>query len=174
MITRFVQSHLIWTAPQRIFSQRVLWIPPENIWLTHDRSTRSQMLFKIGGLKNFVIFTGNHLCWSLFLIKLFKKRIQHSCFPVNFRKLLRTALIHRAPKWKKQSCHGDRVCAMTIIINMSRLVSFGSELNVVNATAESYRLYILPGVYFPRCHLLKFTSCFKSRIETFEQWANYI
>ena len=28
------------------------------------------MLFKIGALKNFVIFTGKHLFWSLFLIKL--------------------------------------------------------------------------------------------------------
>ena len=28
------------------------------------------MFLKIGVLKNFVIFTGNHVCWSLFLIKL--------------------------------------------------------------------------------------------------------
>ena len=31
------------------------------------RSSRSTMIFKIGGaLKNFAIFTGKHLCWSLF------------------------------------------------------------------------------------------------------------
>ena len=35
-----------------------------------DRSSRSRMFFKIGVLKNFVIFTGKHLCWSLFLKKL--------------------------------------------------------------------------------------------------------
>ena len=34
------------------------------------RSSRSQMFLKIGVLKNFVIFTGKHLCWILFLIKL--------------------------------------------------------------------------------------------------------
>ena len=34
------------------------------------RSSRSQKFFKIGVLKNFAIFTGKHLCWSLFLIKL--------------------------------------------------------------------------------------------------------
>ena len=34
------------------------------------RSSRSQMFFKIGVLKNFAIFTGRHLFWSLFLIKL--------------------------------------------------------------------------------------------------------
>ena len=34
------------------------------------RSSRSQMLFEIDVLKNFSNFTGKHLCWSLFLIKL--------------------------------------------------------------------------------------------------------
>ena len=34
------------------------------------RSSRSQMFFTIGVLKNFAIFTEKHLCWSLFLIKL--------------------------------------------------------------------------------------------------------
>ena len=29
------------------------------------RSSRSQMFFKIGVLKNFATFTGKHLCWSL-------------------------------------------------------------------------------------------------------------
>ena len=33
------------------------------------RSSHSQMFFKIGALKNLAIFTGKHLCWSLFLIK---------------------------------------------------------------------------------------------------------
>ena len=32
--------------------------------------SRSQMLFKIGVLKKFTNFTGKHLCWSRFLIKL--------------------------------------------------------------------------------------------------------
>ena len=34
------------------------------------RSSRSQMFFKIGVLKKFAMFTGKHLCWSLFLRKL--------------------------------------------------------------------------------------------------------
>ena len=34
------------------------------------RSSRSKILFKIGVLKNFAIFTGKHPCWSLFKIKL--------------------------------------------------------------------------------------------------------
>ena len=34
---------------------------------TSFRSIRSQKLFQSGVLKNFAIFTGKHLCWSLFL-----------------------------------------------------------------------------------------------------------
>ena len=34
------------------------------------KNSRSLMFFKIGVLKNFALFTGRHLCWSLFLIKL--------------------------------------------------------------------------------------------------------
>ena len=59
------------------------------------RSSRSQMFFKIGVLKSFTIFSGKHLFWSLFLIKLhayiIKKRLQHMRFPMNIAKLLRTA-----------------------------------------------------------------------------------
>ena len=48
-------------------------------------------------LKNFKIFTGKHLCWSPFLIKLkekehnfFEKRLQHRCVPVNIMEYLGT------------------------------------------------------------------------------------
>ena len=49
------------------------------------------IFFKMGVLSKFAIFTGKHLCWSLFLIKLtacnfIKKRLQHRCFPVNIAK----------------------------------------------------------------------------------------
>ena len=62
-------------------------------------SSRLQMFFKLCVLKNFIFFTGNHLCWSLFLIKLqtfrraalLRKRLQHKCFLVNIAKFLRTA-----------------------------------------------------------------------------------
>ena len=33
------------------------------------------MFFKIDFLKNFAIFAGKHLCWSLFSIKLFRRAI---------------------------------------------------------------------------------------------------
>ena len=65
------------------------------------RSSRSQMFFKIGVLKNLAIFTRKYLSWSLFLIKLqakrpaflLKKRHQHRYFSVNIAKLLRTVFL---------------------------------------------------------------------------------
>ena len=50
-----------------------------------------------GVLKNFVIFTEKHLCWSLFMIKLqackfIEKRLQHWRFPLHVRKILRTPI----------------------------------------------------------------------------------
>ena len=50
------------------------------------RNSRSQMIFKIGFLKNFANFTEKHLCQILFLVRLhaFKKRLQYRCFCVKF------------------------------------------------------------------------------------------
>ena len=46
---------------------------------------QKQWLFKIGVLKNVANFTGKHLCWGQFLMKLLiKKRLQHWCFPEKF------------------------------------------------------------------------------------------
>ena len=44
----------------------LLFLP---LWITKFRSSRSIMSFKIGVFKNFAIFTGKDLCWSLFVIK---------------------------------------------------------------------------------------------------------
>ena len=54
------------------------------------RNSHPQMFFKTLVLKIFAVFTGKHLCWSLFLIKL--QAFKHRCFPVNISKCLRTAL----------------------------------------------------------------------------------
>ena len=64
-------------------------------------NSRSQVIFKTSVLKNFVILTGKHLCWSLFLLNyqdwrpafLYKKRLQHRFFSVNIAKFLRTPLL---------------------------------------------------------------------------------
>ena len=50
-------------------------------------------VFKMGVLKIVVVFTGKHLCWSLFLITFLARGLQQRCFPVNFAKFLRTAFL---------------------------------------------------------------------------------
>ena len=52
-------------------------------------------------LKNFAIFTGKHLRWSFFFNKVtcpqacnfIKKRLPHSCCPLNIAKFLRTPIL---------------------------------------------------------------------------------
>ena len=53
------------------------------------------MFFKIGSIKNFAIFTGKHLCWGLFLIKL-QTPIQTptEVFPVDIAKFLRIVFLY--------------------------------------------------------------------------------
>ena len=71
----------------KILVERVICI--SLIWNPNSRTSRSQMLFKIGVLKNYANFPGKHLCRSLFLIRacnFVKKSLQHRCFPVKFAK----------------------------------------------------------------------------------------
>ena len=58
---------------------------PEQLLYQTDKSSHQRCSKEEAALKNFTIFTGHHLCWSLFF-KL-KKILQHRCFPVgNFLK----------------------------------------------------------------------------------------
>ena len=64
------------------------------------RSSRPEVICKNGVLRNFIKFTGKHLCQRLFFNEVaglgafFKKKKRdsgtHRCFPVNFVKFLRT------------------------------------------------------------------------------------
>ena len=47
-----------------------LWPTQTGNWTPKSRSSRSQMFFKIGVLKNLINLTGKYLCWILSLIKL--------------------------------------------------------------------------------------------------------
>ena len=60
-------------------------------------ATEAEVFYRKGALRNFTKFTGKHLCQSLFFNKvagapatLFKKRLWHRGFPVNFVKFPRT------------------------------------------------------------------------------------
>ena len=65
------------------------------------RSSRPEVFCKKGVFKNFIKFTGTHLCQSLFFNKvaglrpatLLKKRLCQRCFPMNFMKFLRTPFL---------------------------------------------------------------------------------
>ena len=65
-------------------------------------SNRLQMFFKVAVLKNFAIFTGKHLCWSLFLIKYPAFRattLLKGGFPANIAKFLRTTFYRESLRW---------------------------------------------------------------------------
>ena len=54
------------------------------------------MFFKIGLPKDFAMFTGKHLCWSLFLPWLFLWNSSGCCFcSENVRKILRKAFVNQ-------------------------------------------------------------------------------
>ena len=70
-----------------------------------SRSSRFQMVFKIGVLKSFPNLTGKHLCSCLFLKSLqaegrnfIKRSLQHRHFPVKFTKLLRTHFLQNTSR----------------------------------------------------------------------------
>ena len=82
------------------------------------RSSHQRCSVKKGVLRNFTKFTGKQLCLSLFFNKvaglrpasLFKKRLRHRCFPVNFAKFLRAPFYRTMfeESWIKENpdkCH---------------------------------------------------------------------
>ena len=61
-------------------------------------AVKREVFYTKVALRNFAMFTGKHLCWSLFFNKVagpqlcnfIKKRFQHRCFTVNNAKFFRT------------------------------------------------------------------------------------
>ena len=72
---------------------RIDWAKPLVPSFITVKSSHRRRSIKNAVLRIFAIFTGKHLCWSLFLIKLTKKTLQHRRFPVNIAKFLRTSLL---------------------------------------------------------------------------------
>ena len=65
------------------------------------RSSRPEVFCKKGVPRNFAIFTGKDLCQSVFFrpATLLKKRLWHTCFPVNSAKFLRTPFFTEHLRW---------------------------------------------------------------------------
>ena len=66
------------------------------------RSSHYRCSIKKAVLKNFVIFTGKHMCWSEYLFNkvaglkacnFIKERLQDRCFPMNIANFLRTPIL---------------------------------------------------------------------------------
>ena len=71
------------------------------------RNSCPEVFCEKGVLRNFAKFTGKHQCQNLFFNKvaslrpptLFKKRLWHRCFTVNFQKFLRTPYLQNTSGW---------------------------------------------------------------------------
>ena len=69
--------------------------------ITTSRSSHQRCSIRKGVLRNFAKFTGKHLCQSLFFNEVavlrhatfLKKGLWRRCFPVNFKKILRTLFL---------------------------------------------------------------------------------
>ena len=65
-----------------------------SVFLSVNKSNHKCCSIKKVVLKNFAIFTGKYLCWSLsFWNNFIKMRLQHRCFSMNIAKLLKTAIL---------------------------------------------------------------------------------
>ena len=62
-----------------------------------SKSNRSQMFFKTGVLKSFAIFIGEHLCWSLFLIKMKASFLLTQVFSCGYREVFKSTYLYRIP-----------------------------------------------------------------------------
>ena len=119
-------------------------------WLT-DESAKSllqkqlpEVFYKKAVLKNFAIFTGKYLCWSLFLIKLqacnfIKKRFQHRCLPVNIAKFLKTAnlknICRTAASVIFSSCSSCKSCkSQNLNLNLNQILSTKVCSNEISTT----------------------------------------
>ena len=60
----------LWRRPNELRAETIPWEKILTVKSRNGRNSCSQILMKISVIKNFAVFTGKHLCWSLFLWKL--------------------------------------------------------------------------------------------------------
>ena len=111
--------------------------------LTNTRSSRSHMLFKIGVLKNLAKLHGN-TCWSRFSNRhgtLWKKRLRHSSFSINFAKCLRITLpedcfwvSQYVPKAFKTKCDKNESNDILITYLYILMASTYMSMNIINSS----------------------------------------
>ena len=114
--------------------------------LAEYRSSNRRWYRKKGVLKNFVNVTGEFLCWSLFLIKLIKKRLYHKCFPLTFSKILTTPILKNS---------SDQLFLGTL---REKLLNSTSRLFYFNECLWTFQIFFcgryIPVWYIPKNHEL--------------------
>ena len=121
-LTNFIFNKGIYCTLSKIFSKN----------FSEFETCRSPMFFKVNVLKNFAIFTGKPLCWSLFRIKLrafrpaiYQKESLAQLFSCVYCKLFKHSFFYRTPggcfwKWGKWIHRGMIVmccyCLLTDIL----------------------------------------------------------
>ena len=106
-----------WDFKHKIYYNILLQKPGQAVYFTFSRgvfstlsnvrSSRLEVFYRKGVLRNFAKFTRKSLCQSLFFSKvtdlrpaaLLKKRPWHRSFPVNFAKFLRTPFFTEHLPW---------------------------------------------------------------------------
>ena len=107
----------------------------------NSRSSHRRNSVRKGVPKNFVKFTGKHLCQSIFLIKL-KNRFWHRCFPVNFANFLGTPFFTEH-LWVTGSRIYKIKCIETEVSNTKRLLLIRETLRK-NILVHSFCTYKTP------------------------------
>ena len=120
---------LVWICCDRSRNNRIIYLHERAL----SRSSHQRCSLKKGVLRNFAKLTGKFLCQSLFFNKvaglrpatLLKKRLWHTCFPVNFAKFLRN-LFYRTPLddcFSLRVVYDDSISSIVDLLNSDHSVS---------------------------------------------------
>ena len=124
--------------------------------MIHLQKQPPKVFYKKGVFEIFAKLTGKHLFQSLFFNKvagprseaLLEKRLWHSCFPVNFAKVLRTAFLQNTFRWQLLSTLGIKLLAC-LHLDQSFLNERNFRHNVANCTAQKIKFFVMD--FFSKC-----------------------
>ena len=105
------------------------------------RSSRQEVFYEKGVLRNFTKLTGKHLCQSLFFNKV--AGLRHRCFPVNFAKFLRTSFLTEPLWW---TFIMKELIKFTIWLLQSRYISYRCFQNL-SCTVTILHFYQSPAIF---------------------------
>ena len=109
------------------------------------RSSRLQMFFNTGALKNFAIFTGKHLCWNLFLLKLQAWRPPTQVFSCKYCEIFKSTCFYRTspvPTFLLSHCFSRHNLFCTPVTNSFNL-TFSFRRNIILTFFTDVFIYLL-------------------------------